>query len=427
MAPEESFVAQVADGYEHLYDTVYLRTHPLMRLVPADERQSSKDVAWRLHHLLLDLIDELDPGADAPAFSREWRRYRLMVLRYCDGLHPQDVADRLAVSERSYYRELRDAIEAVATLLAERHPVSGDKPAVSSGDREESPQLDRMSLLRMEAARLASEERQAALGTVVANAVALVHDVCRDRGITVRTTLDEAMANVSVNRNALRQVLLGTLSHIIQSCTASGRFTEAASARSVEVGAAMDQDSLDILVTVGDGDIPQDVPTANGDDPAQRLAALHELGEAQGIDIIPLALGSYPTWPQAWGFRLRLPRRMTRTVLVADDNDDILDLFERYLTGHGYTMLTARDGAETIALAKRCLPDAITLDLMMPQQDGWDVLVTLTNRPETQHIPVIVCSVLGAKALSLSLGASLFLEKPVSERSLLSALAALGV
>jgi len=118
---------------------------------------------------------------------------------------------------------------------------------------------------------------------------------------------------------------------------------------------------------------------------------------------------------------------MTRTVLVADDNDDILDLFERYLTGHGYTMLTARDGAETIALAKRCLPDAITLDLMMPQQDGWDVLVTLTNRPETQHIPVIVCSVLGAKALSLSLGASLFLEKPVSEQSLLSALAALGL
>ena len=122
-----------------------------------------------------------------------------------------------------------------------------------------------------------------------------------------------------------------------------------------------------------------------------------------------------------------MPRRMTRTVLVADDNDDILDLFERYLTGHGYTMLTARDGAETIALAKRCLPDAITLDLMMPQQDGWDVLVTLTNRPETQHIPVIVCSVLGAKALSLSLGASLFLEKPVSEQSLLSALAALGL
>jgi len=53
--------------------------------------------------------------------------------------------------------------------------------------------------------------------------------------------------------------------------------------------------------------------------------------------------------------------------------------------------------------------------------------VTLTNRPETQHIPVIVCSVLGAKALSLSLGASLFLEKPVSEQSLLSALAALGL
>jgi len=419
---DESFVAHVADAYEHLYDTVYLRTHFLTRLVPADERQSSKDVAWRLHHLLLDVIDELDPGPDAPAFSREWRRHRLMVLRYGDGLRPQEVADRLAISERSYYRELRDAIEAVAALLAERQPGTKAEPE-RQGGREEAVPLDRMSLLRVEAARLASEERQAALGTVVANAVALVENVCREQGITVHAALGESAANVAVNRNAVRQVLLSTLSHIIQLSSTSG----SARPRSITIDAAVGQDGIDILIAAGDGGMPPDARGRNGDDSAQRLAALRELAQTQGIQVLPLDQASCHAERDAWGLCLHLPHKVTHTVLVVDDNDDILQLFERYLAGHTYTMIPARDGAQAIALAKSCLPDAITLDLMMPDQDGWDVLVTLTNQPDTQHIPVIVCSVLSARALALSLGASVFLEKPVSEQSLLSALATLGL
>jgi CheY-like chemotaxis protein len=233
----------------------------------------------------------------------------------------------------------------------------------------------------------------------------------------VRATLDETVASVSVNRNALRQILLGTLSHIIQSFAA----------RSIEVGATVDQEGVDILVTIGNSGMAHEAQGPDGEDAAQRLVALRELAEAQGIQVSPLVQASRHVGRPAWGFRLRLPRKMTRAVLVVDDNDDILHLFKRYLTGHGYTMLAARDGAEAITLAKSCLPDAITLDLMMPEQDGWDVLVTLTNQPDTQRIPVIVCSVLGARTRSLSLGASLFLEKPVSEQALLAALAALGL
>ena len=59
---------------------------------------------------------------------------------------------------------------------------------------------------------------------------------------------------------------------------------------------------------------------------------------------------------------------------------------------------------------------------MMPDQDGWDTLQILTNQDETQQIPVIVCTVLSAKELALSLGATLFLEKPVTQQSLLLAL-----
>ena len=61
----------------------------------------------------------------------------------------------------------------------------------------------------------------------------------------------------------------------------------------------------------------------------------------------------------------------------------------------------------------------------MPRQDGWDVLQVLLNQPETRHIPILVCSVLRQKELALSMGATAFLEKPVTEQVLLAALAAL--
>src|SRR5512135_203746 len=99
----DAFATQLADVYEHLYDIVYLRTHPLTDLLlPGDTPR--KDKAWQLHHLLINAIQELDPGTQAPAFSREWRRHRLMVLRYIEGLTPQVVADQLAISRRHYYR-----------------------------------------------------------------------------------------------------------------------------------------------------------------------------------------------------------------------------------------------------------------------------------------------------------------------------------
>jgi CheY-like chemotaxis protein len=111
---------------------------------------------------------------------------------------------------------------------------------------------------------------------------------------------------------------------------------------------------------------------------------------------------------------------------VVDDNEEVTRLFQSYLIKNDYRFAIARTGFEAIQMASDLLPYAITLDVMIPKPDGWTVLQMLKNRLETRHIPVIVCTVLSAKELALSLGADAFLEKPVSEGALLSALAALG-
>ncbi len=139
-----------------------------------------------------------------------------------------------------------------------------------------------------------------------------------------------------------------------------------------------------------------------------------------GAHILPVRAGQ-----SIVGFDVQLPAGPERTVLVVDDNEDVLELFRRYLSPHHYHVVTAQTAEDALALARRLQPYAITLDLMLPDQDGWDMLQVLLNQPDTGHIPIIVCTVLKQKELALSLGATAFLEKPVSESALLSALEAL--
>jgi CheY-like chemotaxis protein len=126
--------------------------------------------------------------------------------------------------------------------------------------------------------------------------------------------------------------------------------------------------------------------------------------------------------PGHWGFQIDLPAATPRTILLVDDNADALELFQRYLHHHHYHTVATQSSIEAIHLAGKLKPYAIVLDLMLPDYDGWDVLQRLANHPETHQIPVIICTILGARHLALSLGAAAFLEKPVSEEQLIQAL-----
>jgi CheY-like chemotaxis protein len=150
----------------------------------------------------------------------------------------------------------------------------------------------------------------------------------------------------------------------------------------------------------------------------ERLQGLQEMAELGGIRVTPQGTES---GPEITGFEFLLPIA-EHTVLVVDDNEDVLKLYQRYLHSSGYRVATAQTSEEALTLARQIRPDAITLDLMMPEQDGWDLLQRLLHQPDTHHIPIIVCTVLKQKALALSLGATTFLEKPVSRQALLSAL-----
>ncbi|MBE9096408.1 urea ABC transporter substrate-binding protein [Tychonema sp. LEGE 07203] len=101
------------------------------------------------------------------------------------------------------------------------------------------------------------------------------------------------------------------------------------------------------------------------------------------------------------------------TVLVIDDDPDARDLITRSLSKQGFQVRSSASGEAGLELAKELLPDAITLDVMMPSMDGWAVLTALKADPDLADIPVIMLTFLDDKTQGLELGAAEYLRKPV--------------
>ncbi|MFA5795005.1 MAG: response regulator transcription factor [Candidatus Brocadiia bacterium] len=112
-----------------------------------------------------------------------------------------------------------------------------------------------------------------------------------------------------------------------------------------------------------------------------------------------------------------------KTVLVIDDEKDLVKLVDHHLGKEGYLVIGARDGAEGLEVARKHKPDLILLDIMMPRMDGWDVCKKLKSMPGTSQVPVIMLTARAQetdKVLGLELGADDYITKPFSPRELVA-------
>jgi PAS domain S-box-containing protein len=112
-----------------------------------------------------------------------------------------------------------------------------------------------------------------------------------------------------------------------------------------------------------------------------------------------------------------------KVVLVVDDDPNVLYLLRENLAESGYRVIGASSGEEGRKKARQLRPFAITMDILMPQQDGWQMLHELKADETTRDIPIIVLSVVDNKELAHRLGAFECLVKPVEREDMLAALA----
>ena len=110
-------------------------------------------------------------------------------------------------------------------------------------------------------------------------------------------------------------------------------------------------------------------------------------------------------------------------ILIVDDEKNIVEAIRYNLEKAGFRTLAASDGARALELARRELPDLITLDVMLPEHDGWEVCRLLRQDPRTRRIPVVMLTVKGDESdtvVGLELGADDYMTKPFSPKELVA-------
>lgn len=398
--------SMVRDVLNHLYDHGYLQRHPLIEYLQPGAPLAPRERMHVLRTLLLELIEELNPGPNVPFRSGRARAYSVLNLHYVEGITVQETARELAISERQLYRDLRRAEQTLARMIAGR--------AATAGEAQDGAPA-RNALLREELDRLQAGTEKADVAVLIDGAVAAVRSLCQQRDVSVEAKDEASTTAIYTDPLVARQLLVSTLSWAVQN-SLPGTVVHLV-ARSLD-GTAR----FEVWYT------PTTSHAALGLRPAKQAQ------DAARIDEVPAVarsmaqyLGGYVEAETLPSGRVRcamvLGGTYQRTVLVVDDNAGMLELFQRYLADQEYRLIGAQNGAEGLRLAEAQQPGVIILDVMMPRQDGWEVLQLLQNRPKTRHIPVIVCSVLDDPELAFSLGAAEFLAKPVTRSRLLGALA----
>ena len=108
--------------------------------------------------------------------------------------------------------------------------------------------------------------------------------------------------------------------------------------------------------------------------------------------------------------------------LVVEDEKKIASFVCQGLEERGFVVDVCHRGDDGFELATTRRYDVVLLDIMLPDDDGWELLQALKRAPATRPIPVIICSVLGRPAVAIALGADAYLQKPVDGPRLVATL-----
>ncbi|HEV7839606.1 MAG TPA: response regulator, partial [Gemmatimonadaceae bacterium] len=121
------------------------------------------------------------------------------------------------------------------------------------------------------------------------------------------------------------------------------------------------------------------------------------------------------------------PATGTLTALIVEDDYKSADLIRVQLEAEGFLVLHAATAETALVLALRQPLALITLDIMLPNMDGWDFLTHIKQTPELKHIPVVIISIVADPARGFALGAAGVMQKPISRQELYDALVGLGL
>ncbi|MBI5823090.1 MAG: GAF domain-containing protein [Chloroflexi bacterium] len=296
---------------------------------------------------------------------------------------------------------------------------------------------DILDLAKIEAGKMELAFDEVNISDVANSVLSTMSGLVKDRPIQIKRVIEPNLPTVRADAIRVRQVMINLLSN-------AAKFTEEGDII-VEVGlkpGAQGRNEIRIsVVDTGPGISEQDQeklfqPFSQVDDSPTRKTGGTGLGLSICQQLINMHGGRI--WVESevgkgsmFSFTLPLFRKErendtqpngNKIILSIDDDPQVVGLYERYLHPQGYQVMPLTDPSRAVERARQLKPFAITLDIMMPGIDGWQVLDALKGDPVTRHIPVIVCSIIEDLEKGFNLGASDYLVKPILEDDLVNAL-----
>lgn len=378
----------VKETAANLYDFAALEAQPLLFTVlhPPEGYTGSKTEYVR--QVFTEAIQYFrPPGKEPNLTSPEWRPYLILHKRYIEGLGLQELADALAISDRQLRRDHRRALSALAARLW-----ALTFPEPTTPGEEEEAHIE-VPPVQHEALRLQE---------MLSGVEKVMHGRVTETGIALQIQPPAENLLVQADRIILRQILISLCSNALHAASGPVQVQTLTTDQNVQV-----LFHISPLPGLDEEDLPLDVVRPW----AARMGARVEIeaGSAQ----ITLALS--------------LPLAKTGVILIIDDQQPAINMFQRYLTRSAYQVIGITHPEQALAAARNYHPALILLDVMMPRMDGWELLQSLKLDAELRSIPVIVCSAWDEPDMARSLGAQRFLKKPVTQKALLDALREAGL
>ncbi|CCG02701.1 response regulator [Blastococcus saxobsidens] len=304
--------------------------------------------------------------------------------------------------------------------------------AVSNTDRLVRLINDILDIERIESGKIAMERQRTAVSKLAAQARDAMEAMAAGAGVTV--TVSAVEADLWADPDRMMQTLTNLLSNAIKFSDRDGVVELVARHHGGEVlfsvadqGRGIPADRLEAIFErfqqVDSSDAREKGGTGLGLPICRSIVEQH--GGRIWVESTPGQGSTFFFTVPAYSAEPSPPAADAPAVLVCDDDASVRELVSVLLERRGYRAIAAASGEEALHLAAQEQPAAILLDLLMPGLNGWETAARLKEQPDTERIPVVICSVLTPEEATepAPVGVAGWVDKPLDEQSLLQALA----
>ena len=350
----------------------------------------------------------------------------------------------------------------------------------SSGKHLLSLINDILDLSKVEAGKMLLDLEPVQVGSLLSNSLSIIREKAAARSVRLRTVVSEGIPTFDADARKVKQIVYNLLSNAVKFTPVGGEITLRASVvprdqvgivngpwagrgsplaesafdeflelEVVDTGIGISVEALPMLFQpfsqIDSGLARRFEGTGLGLALVKLLAELHggtvavesAVGEGSSFTVwIPLRSGAAAIDAAGFPPPSEVESRATPSpavppagtiALVVESDVKSADLIRVQLEAEGFHVLHADSGATALRLAREHAVSLVTVELMLPDMDGWELLTQLKAMPELARVPVVVVSIVADRNRGLALGAAAVLQKPISRKELVDSLLTLGL